>query len=533
MTPGARITAGLLLAVVIVSVGYLFNSQMSGPSADLLHGMRVSDSQIQTMMGALGNANLNDAVPKNGTIYVPHGMEAKYMGALASAKALPHDFNGAIDNAINGSNPFESENTRTTRMNSAKQEELKNIIASMPGISNASVLIDSVVNSGFKRERVITASVYVLPAGSQELDEEKASAIRLLVKSSVAGLKYENVTVSDQNGHTFSGDSEHGSSAGDNPLIALQRNREKILKQKIEGALSRIPGVTVATTVTLDPNEKTRTTEVKQEKALPIHESESTTSHTADTGGTGGPAGFASQQPNAAVSLSKGPIGGSKDEENSSKTESTSIPSNNKQTDIVKDGHTPILETVAIGIPSGYFKKAWQAANPPAAGQEPKDPDAAALAAIKTETFKQVKAMVAPLLTRPEGNTDPKDLVAVTDFPEIPIALPPEPSLAKSAMTWLGDYWNVVGMIGLAGVSLLMLRSLVKSAPPVDQAAMPRLAETPEEEETNEASPKKPTPIRVRHFSAGPSLRDEISMLVKEDPDTAANVLKTWIGHAG
>ena len=85
-------------------------------------------------------------------------------------------------------------------------------------------------------------------------------------------------------------------------------------------------------------------------------------------------------------------------------------------------------------------------------------------------------------------------------------------------------------MIGLAGVSLLMLRSMVKSAPPVPQNTMPRLADTPDEEA--KAAHDKPAPVRTRRFTAGPSLRDEISTLVKEDPDTAASILKTWIGHA-
>ena len=31
---------------------------------------------------------------------------------------------------------------------------------------------------------------------------------------------------------------------------------------------------------------------------------------------------------------------------------------------------------------------------------------------------------------------------------------------------------------------------------------------------------------------SGPSLRDELSDLVKEDPDSAANILRTWIGQA-
>jgi flagellar M-ring protein FliF len=38
---------------------------------------------------------------------------------------------------------------------------------------------------------------------------------------------------------------------------------------------------------------------------------------------------------------------------------------------------------------------------------------------------------------------------------------------------------------------------------------------------------------RLRRMTGtGPSLRDELSDLVKEDPDSAANILRTWIGQA-
>jgi flagellar M-ring protein FliF len=543
MTPGARVTAGLLLLVVVVSVVYLFNGQMSGASSDLFQGVRIPDGQIPGMLAAFGKANLNDAVPKNGTIYVPHGMEAKYMGALADAQVLPQGIGRSITEAVKDSNPFRSENERTSRMKAAMQDELKSWISSMPGIANAAVMIDSVTNPGLKRERVITASVYVQPAGSLELDEEKASAIRMCVKAAIAGLKYENVTVTDQNGRTFSGDPDHGSSVGDNKSVAMQKTREKILKRKIEEALSRIPGATVSTTVTLDPSESTRTFEVEQKKALVIQESASSTTRTSDTGGTGGPAGFGAQQPNQSMALSKGPVGGSKEEETGEKSESISVPSG-KTIETVKDGHIPVLETAAIGIPSGYFKKAWQAANPAPAGEEPKEPDAAALASIKSEIIKQVKTQVATLLTQPEGNKDRMDLVTVTDFPEIPVAMPPEPSLAKNALLWLGDYWSVVGMIGLVGVSMLMLRSLIKASPVMESSTTPKLADV--SDESSESTPggggsgsssggsggSRPA-SRLRRFTAGPSLRDDISALVRDDPDTAANILRTWIGHAG
>jgi flagellar M-ring protein FliF len=529
MTPGARLTAGLLLAVVVVSLAYLFNSQISGPTTDLMHGVPVSGTQIQSMMAAFGKANLNDAVVQGGQIFVPRGQEAKYMGALADAKALPPNFGSALQKAVDGNNIFAAPDDRTNRMNIAKQAELGHILSSMPGIERAYVIFDSALTGGFKREKLTTALAVVQPMGSQELDEDKVSSIRHTVASSIAGLKYENVTVSDQNGRTWSGSPETGGNGGDIKSIAVQRNYEKHLKENIRNILSNIPGVTIATYVKLDPNETTRTTEIKHEKPVEVHVSESNTSRTADTAGTGGQAGFGAQQPNKGMSLANTATGGSKEEESGSKSEATLLP-NDKQTDTVKTGMMPLMATAAIGIPSGYFKKAWLLENPPPVGQESKDPDKAALDQFRTATIAKVKKQVAKLLPQPEGNADPLELVEVTDFPEIPVVMPPEPSLAKNALLWFGDYWSVVGMIGLAGVSLVMLRSLVKSAPPLPQSGKLQLAETPEEETPE---PNNQPSRRVRRFSSGPSLRDEISALVKEDPDTAANILKTWIGHAG
>ncbi len=58
MTPGARITVVLLAGVVVISFGYLFTNQMSGPSSDLMHGVPVTSDQLQAMEAAFGKTKL-------------------------------------------------------------------------------------------------------------------------------------------------------------------------------------------------------------------------------------------------------------------------------------------------------------------------------------------------------------------------------------------------------------------------------------------------------------------------------------------
>ena len=87
-------------------------------------------------------------------------------------------------------------------------------------------------------------------------------------------------------------------------------------------------------------------------------------------------------------------------------------------------------------------------------------------------------------------------------------------------------------MIGLAAFSLVMLRSMVRSTGPEPELSGPRLASI--KGEGGERSDEEDIEHRLSRFAgSGRSLRDELSELVKEDPDAAANILKGWIGSAG
>jgi flagellar M-ring protein FliF len=90
-----------------------------------------------------------------------------------------------------------------------------------------------------------------------------------------------------------------------------------------------------------------------------------------------------------------------------------------------------------------------------------------------------------------------------------------------------------MGLLGVGLVSLFVLRSMIRSAtPPVtsDAAqALPELAQVsdePMDEEEAEAM------LHRRAPSTGATLQEELILMVRDDPDAAANVLRTWIGDA-
>jgi flagellar M-ring protein FliF len=531
MTPGARLTAGLLLMVVVVSLGYLFTHETS-PSGDLMHGVPLSASLLPSMEAAFGKAKLTGYKIDGTRILVPHGQEAVYMAALADANALPSDFTTVMDDESNKGSFFETEKDREQRRKSAKEKKLGLFISVMSGIEQATVVFDTDTKWGLNREKIITASVAVKPRGTEQLDADKVSKIRRYVAGAIAGLKPESVTVSDRNGTTWYGNAENGGSADDDLYVTRKRAYEQDLKAKILNSLSFIPNVVVEPTVTLDNKKMSRTREMKYDaKTVPVRESTQSTTRSQNSGGTAGRPGFAAQQPNTAQALTAGG-GSSTEEEEQSKSDVVNMPSGS-ETNTETVGLTPKLAKVSVGIPVSYFKKVWQERNPAKEGEEKKVPDQAALDQVRTEESAKIQKHVAQILPPAEGVQDVTELVTVTTFQDIPGKEIPAPSTAQSALAWLGEYWSVLGMIGVAIISLLMLRSLVRSAPSMPETrAMPKMVNMAVHEESGDESVEAAAGPRLKRFTSGPSLRDELSEMVKEDPDNAANILRGWITNA-
>ena len=123
MTPGARLTAGLLLAVVVVSVGYLFREGAAGPDAYLFGGEPLSDGQLTRVEAAIAQAGLSGSQREGNRIRVPAGQSAKYLAAVADRDALPPNFNTILETALGKGGPWESNAQAKERLKIARQAD--------------------------------------------------------------------------------------------------------------------------------------------------------------------------------------------------------------------------------------------------------------------------------------------------------------------------------------------------------------------------------------------------------------------------
>jgi flagellar M-ring protein FliF len=538
MTPGARITAGLLLAVVVISVAYLFNQRISGSDAYLLEGQSFTSADMAAMQGAFGKAGLSDFTVEGNRVRIPSGQQAVYLAALADAGALPSNFATYMMDAASKTGPFTNREQQKDIMKGAKMNLLTAMIRGMDGVEDALVVYDSEKKGGLRPEKISTALVTVKLKGGRPLSEERVPDFQRAVAAGIAGLSPEEVAVTDQkSGRTFGGRGADGTSnTSENRYLASMKKYKTEYEESIRKALEYVPGVTVSANVVLNTELRNHQEKVTVDpKAVVISSQDRSTNSTTKGPEPNGRPGLQNQGgvPNAGAALAGGGKGSESTEE-TSESQLQNVVSHGRS-DIEMAPLTPNRVNVAVGVPSSYFESIWRERNPTPAGEEPKpidDAAKAAIAQIQTEEIAKITKHILGQVPLPaEAGIDPTTLITVTPFTTIAAPELSGPSITDKALSWAGAYWSTAGMIGLALVSLLMLRSMIRSGPPVPEtAAGPvRVASEPAAEE---AEPVEAPKSRFkRKLGTGPSLRDELADIVREDPDAAANILRSWIGN--
>jgi len=540
MSPGARLTSGLLVVVIMVSLAFLFRTGTSMSGTYLYGGNDFSQSELATMENAFAKAGLNKSEIIGNRIRVPSSQKADYLAALVDNNAMPANPYSFLNEATNSTSPFTTNKTLEAKIRNAKQQELALIISRMRDIEFATVHYDEIEKRGFPRRKEKTATVAVKATGDNRIEEDRVRAIRNLVAAAYAGMSTANVTVTDINGGTYPGSSAGGiGSAMDNPYAALKSKYEKQWSNKISDYLRWIPGVIVGVNVELNKELLHQENSIKlnpKDVITTSSKDETKTSTTSSANPGGRPGAVSNGLSNSTASISSSAGINSEISENS--TQSSSITSRDYVTKKTA-ALTPSAVTVSVGVPVAFYKKIWREENPAEENEEPKDPTQDDINAVaekyKTKIEEQLKQLIPP----PVSNTDdPYPRFTIETLPDLPSLAVKEPGMSEKASAWLAIYWQPVGMTMLGLFSLLMLRGMIRSVPSAPTAS--KLESTPAAQlsvENNEDEDEEETETvnapKLRRFKTdGPNLKDELADVVREDTEAAAKVLRSWIGDA-
>ncbi len=542
MTPAARVTAVLLVGVIGVSLGFLVQQHSAGPDEYLFNGDFLPTEDANRIEVAIAKAGLAGSERVGNRIKVPRGQKTAYLAAVADAGALPPNFHDLLDGALD-LGPFVDDKTRKEKLKAGREQQLSMIVRDMYGIEDAKVIYDIAQPRGMDREGVATATVSVQPAPGEALTGQRMKNIRKAVAGAIANLKPENVVVVNLgDGSLFS--EETSPESFDSPYFQHRVAFERHMKGNIDALLSYIPGVRVQVTAELSPA-LTRETHTVATEGEPTAMHETTQNRVSETQrlNNGGRPGLVSQGPGRG----NDPVNEAtvRDSDQDESTEfNYFVPTKNEI--VTEAGLVPEHVRVAIAVPMNYLVQMYQEQQRREGG-DPNQPLPENIKEILTREEgpleDKIKEVVVPLLPKEIAVDNYKNDIIKVSFFETLTPDPIEPMAASSqALAWASQHFNTLTMAGVALVGLVMLRSLVKGIPPAEpigSTAAPLLSlRMPDVQgddsvggggAADEDSSDRP---RLK-LKKGKNLRDELTDIVREDPDSAASILRSWIANAG
>ena len=199
-----------------------------------------------------------------GLIMVPREQVHRLRAQLAQADIPSSGGEGysLIDKPGIGQSTFRE----TKNWQRAVQGELAKTVAAFDGVDTARVMVTMpetrlIVDDSRKP----TASVFVQLRAPGILDEEAVSAIRFFVANAIRGLKYNNVSVVDNQGNMLAGNDESDSPAAmAGNRLSARKNLEKYFAIKVESMLDKALGAGQSTVTISAEIDHTQSTSVDQ-----------------------------------------------------------------------------------------------------------------------------------------------------------------------------------------------------------------------------------------------------------------------------
>jgi flagellar M-ring protein FliF len=550
MTPSARIMAGLMVGVIVISLGWIFNSQQSAPGYHYLFGGRnFSDADLDMMEAAFSDTGLREFDRVGSRIRVPAEQKDAYLKALSAGDALPKEWGGIMDAALKDQSPWDSNWQRETGVQFAKEREVSNLIRRMPGIEFAAVDYDE-QRTGFARNTLRTCSVSVQAMRNSPLPVETLKMISKMVQAHFAGLSDATVTVTDLGGGQSYRGSENPLAAEENIYLKIQREFERAYTEKLAELLRNYGDIQLAVNVELDPRMVEDVEKLKLDPtAVTVSSNESRKDleniKPAPAGQPGAASNGVANQPQ---SINGNVAGQSSNSKQSEAVEKRIV--GHEATITRMAGLVPRKVSIAVGIPESYYQKVWQVramrANPdPKATPVP--PTAAELTQLQTEIQGTVRAAVEGMPIGIREGDDRLPFVNVYSYTDIPLPEIAPPSMTEQATDWLADSWSTLALLAVVLVSLGMTFSWIRSQKPNETDGkfadgfgldMPDLTDElslsssaseglGSDDDALDGGKRKPT-----FDLSGGEIKEDLSTLIKENPDAAVNLLKAWIGEA-
>jgi flagellar biosynthesis/type III secretory pathway M-ring protein FliF/YscJ len=526
----AKLLAGSL--VIILALGLFLVAQWSARTDAV--PFAITPTAYEDARTFLANRGVQYE-EKDGQLLVP---AEKHSGLLADFAQS----GGAAELNIGDlvpSDPFAPESERGRRHLFAVQTVLSKVIGGFRNVKSATVIISPKSTAPLGSMRNAQTASVTVSMRSGRLSQEQVDAIAAMVAGTQAGMKVENVSITD--GGVCKATGSEGIAAGNN--LAQKEKVEKSVEESIATALG-IPGARIAVNAQVVTTERTSTTtEFKEGVVAPISEVSSTSESKGAT-----QAREPGVVPNTGLSLASAnpPSGGQSAVERSESKYRAEIPAT-RRTEIDPTGYAAKIDA-SVTIPWSYFVQVWRIKNPAAEGGEATQPDEAAVLAVRDDELVRIKRLVEPLVSTDVVEGSKRGTVEVGwfyDFDQVPAQASMAAGLGELVLGGDGGGMGGGGLIKpiglgvLAIVSLLFMFNIAKKAsvredlPTAEElAGVPPKLESDDAEIVGEAD--EATPALEGMELDDDSLRraqmlEQLNELAQRDPAEIAGILRRWM----
>ena len=545
MTPGNRIVASMLAAVLAVSLGYLFVGSIQtetlpdGKYAFIYDGRSFDGDEKTAAESAIARAKLRGHDWIGDKLRVPKKQVATFTNVLAAERVLNPRGN-ARTTMVNGTNPWESGKAMENKKEQAYAQDLAHAIALIPDIATAQVFPNS--RRDFNRQTlqyrwIPSASVFVEAKAYKPLSDDVIASIAAIIAPAFGIVDLKEITITDsKNVRSYNGLGQERSGGGTSYNKIQSRYQEQI-KDQIHELFPYIRGLQVQATVTLSPRINENVFIVQHDDPTAVHTHVRGTDFEKTDADRFARVGHAAQmnRPMIDSNVNTSLQARTKEVTHESET-SNALQGTENRHELAP--FIPQRIVASLQIPRSYVREVWQMRNRTA--QEPTEEELDAVSTvIRDDMKKQVEHLLFPY-------RDPRnpETVQITEYPDDP---PEEVALTawEKFLLWLIENWQTLGLMGLVLTGLGVLWSITRPEKHGD-VVLYELPETPLEQyealakakaeaeaaALAEAEGEEDFPRSLESFRSMRSLQEEVAELVTENPEAAAAVLRQWIGTA-
>jgi flagellar biosynthesis/type III secretory pathway M-ring protein FliF/YscJ len=531
LTATQRMLVATLVGVMILTLLYWGHYAGNAEMTPLLD-QALSSVEIGKISQALDLKGVPHTVVGD-KIMVPTDRKMELVADLMYQNALPMDLHSVFDEVNKNLNPFSSPTEREATYNQAREMMLSQIISRFPNVGDAQVMINAKNEQRVEESMHPSASIIIKLRDPVENPKPLVIAAADAVAHAVSGLTRGRIGVIVDGRSIPLTDPENDPLSTGNDLMLMKIKAEAMESQRIYATFSYIEGLLVAVSVQIDnqtTSRQTHTYDKDNTLSKPVKEMSETEESNAAPAAAAEPGVGA----NTGASLaSSGASGAQNTTTNKESTENQILPSDKTESTQIPAGKITV-QSATMRIPHSYFLKMYKDMNPKA-----KDPDEAAIQTVMTAELAKIKA---GLKTTTGLKSD--DDISVDTYPDIAVtgtmAMATIASPVASSMTTVTAYGKQIAVGVLAVVSLFMMSSMVRKATPAPVVAIPIAVATPSilsaaESLAGEVGMTNATLDGMEldeDAVKNQQMIDQVSTMVKENPDGAAALVKRWLNRS-